>query len=90
MFIKQWVTEFQGHSIRVTNSWFGGAKLYIDGECRDVNTDTFAVSVDAPVLRARIDPNNMSSSLVEVFCKAIITVKAKIHIDGKKVAGDDI
>ncbi len=25
----------KGHEIRVTNSWFHGAKLYVDGDIRD-------------------------------------------------------
>ena len=83
---KEWIAEFQGHSIRVTNSWTGGAKLYVDGECRDVNSSLFANST--PVLSARLEHGNSDSPLIEVFMKAIFTVKAKICISGRQIAGD--
>ncbi len=28
---KEWVTEVEGKKIRVVNTWFSGAKLYLDG-----------------------------------------------------------
>lgn len=88
--LKEWVAEFEGHSIRVTNTWLGGAKLYVDGECRDTNRGAFAISATRPLLSARLDTNNVNSGLVEVFFKALLTVKAKICVNGKQVAGDII
>ena len=87
---KEWVAEVQGHSIRVSNSWTGGAKLYINGECCDTNNSLFAVSSRTPVLSARLEQGKLDSPLIEVFMKAIFTVKAKICVDGKPVAGDDL
>ena len=84
---KEWSTEVQGHTIKVTNSWIGGAKLYIDGECRDTNNKTIA-DPNKPALSARIVKENPQSPLVEVFVKAIFAVKASICVDGKQVAGD--
>ena len=86
--MKEWVADFQGHSIRVTNTWLGGTKLYIDGNCRDTNNDMFAVSSTKVRLTARIDSSNPTSALVEVFFKAILAVNAKICVDGKQIGGD--
>jgi hypothetical protein len=85
---KEWVAEFQGHQIRVTNSWFGGAKLYINGECRATNKNLIA-DPSAPSLNARVKNDDTQSPLVEVFFEAIRTVKAKIFINGTLVAGDE-
>ena len=84
---KEWVAEVQGHAIRVSNSWSGGAKLYIDGECRDTNTRMVA-NAGAPALSARLEQGKADSPLIEVFVKAVFTVKAKICVDGRQVAGD--
>lgn len=32
----------KSHRVKITNSWFSGAKLYIDGELRDSDTTFFA------------------------------------------------
>ncbi len=84
---KEWIAEFQGHQIRVINAWLGGAVLYIDGECRDTNNET-TISHATPALSARLVQGNVDSPLVEVFVKALLTVKAKICVDGKQIAGD--
>ncbi len=84
---KEWVAEHQGHSIRVTNAWFGGAKLYIDGECRDTDNRMLA-SASTPSLSARLEQGKPESPLVEVFVEGGVTVKAKICIDGRQISGD--
>jgi hypothetical protein len=85
---KDWVSTHNGCQIRVTNSWFGSAKLYIDGECRDTNSDMF-VSSRAPALSARMTPATGDPFLVvEVYLKALVTVKVKICVDGKQISGD--
>ena len=84
---KTWIAEVHGHPIRVENSWTGGAKLYVDGECRDT-TSRLVANPKAPALSARLQANDASSPLIEVFIKALFTVKAKICVDGRQIAGD--
>jgi hypothetical protein len=84
---KEWATVHNACKIRVTNAWTGGAKLYIDGDCRDTNNDMFA-SVSSPALSARVTTADGGSFLVEVFMKALTTVKAKICVNGAQVGGD--
>lgn len=85
--LKEWFAEVNGHKIRVENTWTGGTRLYIDGECRDRNTGWFALSrtrwLSAPLKHGEPD-----CELVEVFVKALFTVKAQIVVAGKPVAGD--
>jgi len=84
---KEWVATHSGCRIRVTNSWTGGAKLYVDGDCRDTNNNLFASS-SSTTLSARVVPASGESFLVEVFMKALATVKAKICVNGTQVGGD--
>ena len=83
--MKEWLVEFQDHKVRVTNSWFRGAKLYIDGALRAENKSLIA-NPGQPTFSALLA--GAHSPVVEVFFQAVMTVKAKIVIDGKKVAGD--
>ncbi len=84
---KEWIGEFQGHSICVTNSWFGGAKLSVDGECRDTNNKMFA-NPEIAALSTRLEKGKADSPLVEVFVSTVLSVKVKICVDGKQIAGD--
>lgn len=84
---KEWIANYNGCQIRVTNSWFGAAKLYTDGDCRDTNSDMFVPS-HSPALRARVTPANGQPFMVEVYVKAVVTVKARICVDGKQIGGD--
>ena len=84
---KVWIAEVDGHPVRVENSWTGGAKLYIDGECRDT-TSRMAANPNLPALSARLKANDPESPLVEVFLKAVFIVRAKICVNGRQIAGD--
>lgn len=87
MSLKEWSAEIDGHKIRVANTWTGGTRLYIDGECRDHNTGWFAPS-KTRWLSAPLELEEPESKLVEVFVKAVLTVKAQICVAGKLVSGD--
>lgn len=95
MFTKEWEANFKGHQIVATNSWgnFGvgtSAKLYIDGECVDTNTDSFAFSAKRPLLRGCL-VNDGRHHVVEVFAKSgLFRIPARICIDGQTVAGNRI
>jgi hypothetical protein len=84
---KEWIAIHNGCTIQVTNTWTGGAKLYIDGDCRDTSNDMFAKS-DSPTLTARVVPTSGEPYLVEVYMKSITTVKAKICVNGGQIGGD--
>jgi hypothetical protein len=67
----------------------GENRLYIDGEVVDTNTESFAFS-KAPIMRGRIVDQQNNPHVVEVYARSgLIRVKLRIHIDGKKVAGED-
>ncbi len=87
--VKEWGAVVKGRKIRVVNTWTRGTTLYIDGECRDRNTGWFAPTrtlwLSAPL--AKEDPE---SDLVQVFVKAVFSVKASIVVAGEPVAGDTV
>jgi hypothetical protein len=85
--MKEWVATHNGCEIRVANTWFGFAKLYIDGDWRDTNVRKFT-SPHSPAISVRVTPASHEPFLVDVYLKARVTVKAKICVDGKQIGGD--
>lgn len=83
---KEVIAEYKGNQIRVVNTWFGGAKLYINGDCKDTCSDSIANS-KTPSLSASIGQGE-EKEIIEVFIKAILTVKIKICADGKQIGGE--
>jgi len=80
---KEWLTVYKGHKIRVVNTWFSGAKLYVDDECKDTNQQLFSTDATRPILTAKLGDES-----VEIFMKSILTTKAKICVGGEQVGGD--
>lgn len=87
--IKEWSAVVNGRNVRVVNSWTSGTRLYIDGECRDRNTGWFAPTKTL-WLSAPLTQGAPESGLVQVFVRALFSVKAQIVVAGKAVAGDAI
>ena len=81
---NEWSVVHNGHRIRVENSYFGSAKLFVDGELRDENRGAFAYG--EIWLSTTLDD---SEDVVEVrFRSTNVTVKAKILVNKKHVCGD--
>jgi hypothetical protein len=98
MFVTECKAEFLGHRIVARNSWgpalsfksmTGENRLYIDGKVVDTNKEAVAIS-NAPIMRGRIVDQQNNPHVVEVYARSgWIQIKLRIHIDGKKVAGED-
>lgn len=79
-------TEFKGHEIRVFSTWTQDARLYIDGVCRDRSIRRVSLR-KTRILSAdlRIGEDDYR---VEVFAKALLSIKLQLRIDGRQVAGE--
>jgi hypothetical protein len=98
MFVTECRAEFLGHQIVARNSWgltfslkgmTGENRLYIDGEIVDTNKEMIALA-STPIMRGRIVDQQNNVHVVEVYARSgLIRVMLRIHIDGKKVAGED-
>ena len=86
--VKDLNITYKGKKIRVENTWLSGAKLYIDGDCRDTTNRLIALDKDRPVLSASIE-TDAGSEIIEVFIIAIMDVKIKIHANGEMIAGEN-
>ena len=50
---KEFEFTVKGHKIKIVNSWFNGAKLYVDGDYRDQDS-TFIANGKTALLSAKL------------------------------------
>lgn len=86
--LKAISVRYRDIDIRAENTWFCGAKLFVDGICVDTNKKLFSVSKNNPLLKHQLNVNNEKFG-IEVFCVAWLFVKLKICVNGVWVAGED-
>jgi hypothetical protein len=84
--MKTWVCRFQDHEIRVVNTWFSGAKLFVDGQLVAKDTGLFSISRLKPL----IDVDILDGHRIQVFVVALFTVQAAIFIDGLQYGGEEL
>tara|TARA_B100001173_G_C15802978_1_gene468518 strand:- start:84 stop:689 length:606 start_codon:yes stop_codon:yes gene_type:complete len=80
---EEWNTSFQGHEIRVVNTWFSGAKLYVDGEC--VDRTYRLIALGGIILSTKIEPNDL---VIDVAMEVISEAKVKIYANNELIGGD--
>ena len=82
---KQWIIERSGSTIRFVNSWFSGAKLYIDGELKDFDK-SMMVSSKYAFLSGSFQNNSGQREIVEVFTKSkLLSVGFLITSNGEEI-----
>ena len=80
---EEWNTSFQEHEIRVVNTWFSGAKLYVDGEC--VDRTYRLIALGGIILSTKIEPNDL---VIDVAMEVISEAKVKIYANNELIGGD--
>ncbi len=88
VFPKEWTAAYAGHEIRVRNSWTGGLKLFVDGDCLATNNQMMALDKKKPLMRAEVAPESGEPFVVEVFAFALLSIKVKLVVNGNQLAGD--
>ncbi|EWS97386.1 hypothetical protein LOC50_04865 [Pseudoalteromonas sp. SCSIO 43095] len=68
---KEFEFTVKGHKIKIVNSWFGGAILYVDGDFRDQDS-TFIANGKTALLSAKL----ADFGILEIFpISALISVE---------------
>ena len=81
---KEWTVLYKDHEIRVVNTWFSGARLYLDGVCVDQNNALFLTGKKTPSLTAPLN----GKETVNVDLLAIAKTKARIRVNEQRIGGD--
>ena len=88
---KEWLVDFKGKTIKVTNWWNwnmeGSADLFIDDEHVDQNTDMIA-DPNLPLLTKNEFSEDIKS--IEVFVSGVSKIKISIMVNGKNVFQDKL
>ena len=82
------MAKYGEHEIRVENTWFSGATLFIDGGRVKKNNDYLALKNDKPLMAAKVKLEG-AERLVEVYVSALFTIKIKICVDGMQIGGEE-
>jgi len=85
---KQIYVRYNDNDIRVENTWFFGARLYINEDLIDETTQLFALNPNTALLSGTIETNGAVDK-IEVFMLALLTTKMQIHVNGKLLAGEN-
>ena len=80
--------EFQVGDVhcKLLNEWRGGAKLFVNGVIVANDKRLFEVSGRKPMLSAGVADEIDVVRTVEVYIRAILSVKARIDIDGVPIS----
>jgi hypothetical protein len=80
---------YQDREIRVTNHWFRGASLFVDGICCASTRELVALDKSKPRLTATVEVNGQPHEVQVFVWTSWRRVHLKICVDGERVAGDD-
>lgn len=78
---SEWIAKYEENEIKITNSWFGGEKLYVNNELQDEQLNF-------------ITPSNMSGYLInnkgeklniKTNLSGFFSVSCRLFIDNRKV-----
>ncbi len=78
--------SFKGHEIRAFSTWTNEAELCIDGICLDTSR-LRVFSSRQRILKAELRDGELTHT-VEVYAKALLSVRLQICVDGRQVAGE--
>ncbi|UBV44695.1 hypothetical protein LAJ19_16165 (plasmid) [Deinococcus taeanensis] len=80
---EEWHFEQSGLHGRVVNGWRSGLSLFVGEECLASTNRMVAVGGPPPLLTAEVTDANGQRRKIEVFARAIFTVKIRIVVDGR-------
>ena len=88
---KEWLVDFHGKTIKVSNWWNwegkGSADLYLDDEHLDQNTDMLVNPNKAMLSKSEVSDDIKS---IEVFSAGFFSVKLSIMVNGVVVLQDKL
>lgn len=78
---SEWTIKYDDNEIKVTNSWFGGEKLFVNNELQDEQLNFITPS---KMTGSLIDKNGIKLN-IKTNISGFFTVSCRLFIDNKKV-----
>ena len=77
---SEWIANYEGNEIKITNSWFTGEKLFVNNEIQDDRLSFISCNLTGNIL------NKNSEKLdIKVNISGWFKVGCKLFIDNKKI-----
>lgn len=78
---SEWVVEYQGNEIKITNSWFSGEKLYVNNKLQDEKL-SFITPSD---LTGNLKDNKGEKLAIKANLSGFFKVSCRLFIDNTKI-----
>lgn len=78
---SEWTIKYDDNEIKVTNSWFGGEKLFVNNELQDEQLNFITPS---KMTGSLVDKNGIKLN-IKTNISGFFTVSCRLFIDHKKV-----
>lgn len=78
---SEWTIKYDDNEIKVTNSWFGGEKLFVNNELQDEQLNFITPS---KMTGSLVDKNGIKLN-IKTNISGFFTVSCRLFIDNKKV-----
>nr|WP_315158190.1 hypothetical protein [uncultured Flavobacterium sp.] len=78
---SQWIAKYENTEIKVTNRWFGGEQLFVNGELQDEQLNFITPSqMSGQII------NSMGEKLsIKANISGFFTVSCRLFVDNKKI-----
>jgi len=77
---SEWIADYDGNKIRVTNSWITGEKLFVNDELQDEQ-----LNFTASNLTGNVRNINGEKVLIKTNISGFFTSNCRLFIDDKKI-----
>jgi hypothetical protein len=84
------IEKYKGHYIRVENTWFSGASLFINEQMVDHTNRLIAMDPNEVLLSTKIDIDGKTEQIDVSIASGLTNIQIKISINGMYFAGDKI
>ena len=78
---SEWIAKYENTEIKITNSWFGGEKLFVNGELQDEQLNFVTPSrMTGNLTNSKGEKLNIKANVSGFF-----TVSCRAFVDNKKL-----
>jgi hypothetical protein len=79
---SEWIGDYEGNQMKITNSWFTGEKLFVNSELQDDRLSFISISSN---LSGSVSNKNGEKQEIKVNIGGCLKVSCRLFMDNKKV-----
>lgn len=78
---SEWIANYEGNEIKITNSWFHGERLYVNNELQDEQINF----ITPPILTGSLVDTNGNTTNIKANISGFFTVSCRLFVNHKKI-----